>query len=120
MTKKAKFHKVASNFSVCIWTVLGLLTIGSIINGDVGLLINIFIGLIFIVLAYYLFLKKQNISVLISHAEYWNGKDLVIEKTFNRFLILENVLVVMQILVGIILLSAVISRVIGEKVPVFG
>ena len=117
MSRKIQIYKIASRFSSTLWFLVGIITLGSIYNGLDGVYINIVIGLIFLSISMYTLLKAKNINRIISFSDSINeGKKI----TYNRLLLLESIFTFISITVGLIALSAVISRTFGEGLPVFG
>lgn len=115
-----KLYKIVSYLGAFSYILLGLLTIGSIINGTFGFYINLIIGVFFTTIGYYLYLKAKNIIKLIANIENLNTGKQVTLNSITRFLFFEKIFIIMSLLLGIILLSAAISRVFGENLPIFG
>ena len=115
-------YKLLSIVNTAVWTLLGLLTIGSIIHGSVGLYINIIIGCLFLLIAGYLHNKAKNTIALAKTIETLerDTSDRSIETLIKRFILLETIFTVLSILFGVLLLTGAITRVFGEQVPVFG
>ncbi|MGQ7869713.1 hypothetical protein [Sunxiuqinia sp. sy24] len=115
-----KFYKIASYLCTFSYILLGLLTIGSIINGTIGLYINLIMGVLFTTIGYYLYAKAKSTIKLIDNIKKLNNEKQVTLNSIAQFLLFEKLFIVISLLFGIILLSAVISRVFGENLPVFG
>lgn len=115
-----KFHRWTSNLTVFIWILLGLITIGSILNGTTGIFINIIVGLIFSVVGIYFLLRKNSFEEMATSAFLSKTENNQHQNPFSRFLALEIVLVIMTMIFGTLMLSAVISRAFFEKLPIFG
>ena len=97
------------------WLLLGLLSIGSIINGSDGLMINIVLGSLFILIGIYFYLRTKNHQkLLLLFAE------KKADQYFKHFILLEKILISMSLFFIFILLSGVIHRIFGENMPVFG
>ncbi len=117
MKQKLFIYKIAANFSIVLWFIDGLLTIGSIINGTIGLFINIIMGIIFMLISLYIYLKVKNVIRIINHSEDLTTKNKAI---YNRFIFIEITFTFISITVGSIALSGIASRVFGEGLAVFG
>ena len=120
MNVKMKFYKIVSYSAALSYVILGCLTIGSIINGTLGLYINLIMGIFFIAIGYYLYAKAKSIIILIDNVETLNNGKQVIMNSISRFMLFEKIFFLISLLLGIIFLSAAISRVFGENVPIFG
>ena len=115
-----KAIKLVSKIAALSYIVLGLLTIGSIINGTTGLFINLTIGVLFIIIGFYLYARAKNIVILITETEDLNKEKNRIINALARFLIFERIFIVISLSFGIFLLSGAISRVFRENMPIFG
>lgn len=110
-----KTLKTTAYITVIIWLLTGILIVASIINDTMGASINLFMGVVFIAIAYYLYIKTQNSLTLLQIPFKTNVKN--IKKQFFR---IELVFFILNLLFGLLLLSGVISRVFVEKMAVFG
>ena len=117
MRKKLLIYKLATNFSIILWFLDGLLTIGSIANGTIGLFINMIMGIIFMLIGLYIYLKVKNVIRIIDYSEDLATKNKTI---YNRFIFIEIIFTFISIVVGLIALSGIASRVFGEGLAVFG
>jgi len=115
-----KFYKIVSYLGAFSYILLGILTIGSIINGTKGLYINLIIGVFFTIIGYYLYAKAKSIIKLITNIKKLNNEKQITLNSITLFLLFEKIFIVISLLFGIILLSAAISRVFGENLPIFG
>ena len=111
-----QWYKNIAFISAILWTGLGVLTIGSIALSSIGWAINLIIGLLFMLIAYFLYLRVKNL-----HCFYETiPSDAQNNPHLQRFLRLEMIFVLGTCFFGIILLSAGISRVFGEGYAIFG
>ncbi|WP_215225239.1 hypothetical protein [Echinicola shivajiensis] len=117
---RLKLLRWTSNLTVFIWMLLGLITIGSILNGTAGIFINIIVGLIFSATGIYFLLRKNSFEKMATSAFLPKTENNQHQNPFSRFLALEIVLVIMTVILGTLMLSAVVSRAFFEKLPIFG
>ena len=111
-----KFHKYSYIFSACLWSVLGMMTIGSIAVSSIGWVINLGMGLLFILIGVYLYFRGNSL-----HRFYSSAVDnLQQDPNYQRFLRFEMIFVIISsILSGVFLIAAFI-RVFREGFAVFG
>lgn len=114
---KKILYKIFSNISVFLWCITGILTIGSLFNSATGIFINITVGMMFILTSYFLYLKSKNFLKLINDIDQFNDNSAV---KYQKVLFFELVFSVIVSFIGLISLSAVISRVFAEGLTVFG
>jgi len=107
--------KVLAGLCTLIWTLIGILIIASIVNETMLFIVNLVFGCVFIAIAYYLYCKSKNTSKLLSISFMGQEKLLV-----KQLLKLDFIFFILASLVGIIVLSGVISRTFLEKLAVFG
>jgi len=109
-------HKYSSIFSACLWSVLGFFTIGSIAVSSIGWVINLGMGLLFIMTGGYLYFRGKSL-----HRFYLSAVDnLQQDPNFQRFLRFEMIFVIISsILSGVFLIAAFI-RIFSEGFAVFG
>jgi len=112
MTKFVQVYKYIGFLSATVFTILGLITLGSILHNTIGFYLNVIMGVIFGAVGYYLYAKTQSVLKLLPNVQQ--------SKVYNRFLLLELVFSITTLFVGILLLSGAISRVFGEQLPIFG
>lgn len=112
---KKTILKTISLIAVVLWAITGLLIIASICHGNTGWGINLGIGIIFVVIAYFLATKRSNTLQVSQLLE----KDKHVAQS-NRLLTLETILFILAGLFGGILLSGAYFRVFYENMPVFG
>ena len=105
----------ATYFTTFLWITSGLLTIGSIYLSRIGFVINLIVGTLFILLGIYFYCKEKALSELLEKT--CQGK---LGKLHKKVILGEVVFIMIALLVGIIILSAVSSRVFGEGFAVFG
>jgi len=110
------WHKRFSLINTCLWSGIGTITIGSIIQSSLSWHINLLMGLLFFSIGCFFYLRSSNL-----HHFYFSG-DSKIQKNLHlqRFLRLDMIFVLGSCLVGGILLFASISRVFKEGFAIFG
>ena len=100
-----------ANSATVFWLLLVLLTFGGIFLSTIGWVINVVMGIIFSFIAGFFRVRGQSLEALLEDGE---------QKPISRFLQTEIVLLLGVNLVAIILLSAALSRIFGEGLPLFG
>lgn len=115
-----KLYKTAAYLGAFSYILLGLLTIGGIINSTIGLYINLIMGVFFITIGCYLYLRAKSIIKLLPNIKDLNNEKQETLNAITRFLFFEKIFITLSLLLGIILLSGAISRVFLEKMPIFG
>ena len=116
-----RIYKVSAYTSVFIWLAIGMLIIGSISLSYSGMYINIIIGIIFVLISFYLCFKTKNtLSILneINNVKLHSNANSF--KSLNNFIITEIIFNILSLAISIILLSGVITRIWGEGKPIFG
>lgn len=102
--------------SAALWVGLGGLTVGSIALSSIGWVINLVMGLLFMLIGVYLYFRAKNL-----HRFYETITPTARNNPYiQRFLNLELIFVLSTCFVGVIFLSAGISRVFGEGYAIFG
>ena len=111
-------YKTVAFSGAAFYFITGILIIGSILNGVIGLFINLIVGLMFISAGAYLYARAENIIRLISgiKPERVDRADSVLK----RFLFFEYVFIGAGSLIGMVFLYGVLHRILAEKMPVFG
>lgn len=115
-----RLYKIISFTGALTYMLLGLVTVGSVLNGNTGLYINLLMGLIFIGTGYYLYEKAKHIIILLLEVKNSDIRRSLSPKTLTKFLFLEKIFVLVSLLFGVVILSAAISRVFFERMPIFG
>ena len=111
-----RFHKFSSILSAILWFLLGLLTIGSIAISSLGWIINLSMGVLFLIIAGFIFLHGKNL-----HQFYTRTIEIVQNDLhFKRFLWLDLIFVLSTVFLGGVFLIAAFFRVFGEGFAVFG
>lgn len=109
------FFSIIAYLTVILWGATGVLVIGSIVHSVVGLPINIIVGLVFMVIAWFLYLKQRNTLQIIALLTAENHQQLA-----KRLLRLESILFILSGVFAAILFSGAFFRVFTEKMAVFG
>ena len=111
-------YETAAFSGAAFYFITGVLIIGSIINGVIGLFINLIVGIMFISVGFYLHARSENIIRLIGglRPERADRADSVLK----RFLFFEYLFIGAGNLIGMVFLYGVLHRVFAEKMPVFG
>jgi len=117
-----KFQTITSYINSVLWIVLGILTIGSILLGSIGMLINILMGFVFILIGFYFFSKIKILNNVFNTIKILdnNEKKILVQNSIKKFISIEMVIVIASTIIVIVFLSAVISRIFGENLPIFG
>lgn len=112
---RLKILRIITYLATLIWVVTGLVTIGSIYLSRIGFVINLLVGKSFILLGTYFYFKEKALSELleITYQDQFS-------KLHNKVFLGEFFFMMFALLVGIIILSAVSSRVFKEGFAVFG
>ncbi len=106
--------KYVSCLTALIWMMIGVITLGSILLSDIGWVINLTVGFVFVLFSTLLFLKEKNFLLLISDSD---PEDKIIQKKAVRYELFSLLIV---LIVGVISLFGVSHRVFIEKFAVFG
>lgn len=114
-----KAYKITARTAAALYLISGILIIGSIINGTIGLFINLIIGTLFICAAYYLYLRAESIIKLSGKIKQSQETDQS-NSILKRFLFFEYIFIGAGNLIGMVFLYGVLHRVLAEKMPVFG
>ena len=97
--------------ATAFWLLLALLTFGGIFLSTLGWVINVIMGIIFGLIGVFFRVRGQSLKALLEEGE---------QKPIGLFLQTEIVLLLGVNLVAIVLLSAALSRIFGEGLPLFG
>ena len=108
-----KYLKFLSYLITTCWSLAGLIIMGSIFLGQSLWFINLFIGLFFIFIGFYFFKKESCFLELYKHST-------IEDEMVNKNIKLELMLLLFFSFFGVIVLSAVYSRVFDEGFAVFG
>ena len=111
-----RWYRIFALVSVFLWAGLGTITIGSIAVSSLGWVINLVMGLIFICIGWFLYLRASNFQLFYYASDAETRNNLYLK----RFLRSDLILVLIAGLVGTLLILASISRVFGEGYAVFG
>jgi len=112
---KLKILKLLDLINISLWLIIGLITIGSIFLSSIGFVINLVVGSIFISIAIFFNYKRKYLFELLKKI-YNDGVYVLTDKVING----EIVGLVTALILGILIFSAVSSRVFIEGFPVFG
>lgn len=111
--KKTLLH-IIMYAAATTWALIGLFVILSVLHSTLAWPINIIMGLVFLAIGYFLYLKAKNSLALL-----YENKPLY-TKQLKHFFTLETILFALALLLGLVLLSGTLSRVLGEQMAVFG
>ena len=111
-------YKTAAFSGAAFYFITGVLIISSIINGAIGLFINLIVGIMFISAGFYLYARAENIIRLISGLK--PGRADQADSALKRFLFFEYLFIGAGNLIGMVFLYGVLHRAFAEKMPVFG
>lgn len=115
-----KFYIIISKCAAFSYVLLGLITIGSVINKTIGLSINLIMGGFFIAIGFYLYSKGESVIVLKANTNILSKEKHKFLKSIDRFMFFEKIFMSISLLLGILFLYAAITRIFGENTPVFG
>lgn len=101
--------------SIFLWITIGLITLGSIYLSRIGYIINLIVGILFLIIAIYFYFKEKYFLEFLTKTNQVE-QDLL----FKKVILGEIILVMTALLVGTIALSAVSMRVFVEGFAVFG
>ena len=113
-----KTYKIMARVATTLYLISGILIIGSILNGAIGLFINLIVGIMFISAGAYLYARAENISRLIGGLKPERADQAY--SVLKRFLFFEYIFIGAGNLIGMVFLYGVLHRVFAEKMPVFG
>ena len=113
-----KTYKIMARAAAALYFSSGILIIGSIINGAIGLFINLIVGIMFISAGFYLHARAENIIRLIGGLKPDRADRA--GSALRRFLFFEYIFIGAGNLIGMVFLYGVLHRVFAEKMPVFG
>jgi hypothetical protein len=111
---RIKILQFAAYLSNLFWIMAGLSTIGSIYLSTNSFATNLIVGLIFILMGLYIYYKVKYLSEFLTKVEIGEHNRL-----FKKVIFGEIIFIILFLFVGIIIFSAVLSRVFGEGFPVF-
>tara|TARA_R110002049_G_scaffold33375_4_gene109761 strand:- start:20194 stop:20547 length:354 start_codon:yes stop_codon:yes gene_type:complete len=116
-----KFYKITSALAVMTYSILGILTITSVMWDTSVLIYNVILGGIFITIGVYIFFKAKNISEIIPLINFNdNGEKQNRGKSASRLLFLERLFVLVNLVIGMVFLYGIGTRFFVEKMPIFG
>jgi len=111
-----KLHKYSSILSASLWLILGILTAGSIVISKLGWIINVGMGLLFIIIGCFMYFHGNSL-----HQFYGSAVEKIqYDPNFRRFLRLDLIFVLISCIFSGISLIAVITRIFFEGYAVFG
>jgi hypothetical protein len=111
-----KLHRYSFIFSVYLWLALGILTIGSILVSSLGWIVNLGMGLLFIIIGCLMYLHGNSL-----HRFYKGSMDKLQEDpNFQRFLRLDLLFVIISCIVISAMLTGAFIRIFIEGFAVFG
>ena len=111
-------YETAAFSGAASYLISGILIIGSILNGAIGLFINLIIGIMFISAGFYLYARAENIIRLIGGLKPERADQA--DSVLKRFLFFEYIFIGVGNLSGMVFFYGVLHRVFAEKMPVFG
>lgn len=111
-------YKAVAFSGAALYFITGVLIIGSIINGAIGLFINLIVGIMFLCASFYLYARAENIIRLIGGIKPERADQA--DSVLQRFLFFEYIFIGAGSLIGMVFLYGVLHRVFVEKMPVFG
>ncbi|MEN7551644.1 hypothetical protein AAG747_27260 [Rapidithrix thailandica] len=115
MKGKTQLYRVISLAGALLWCMTGIIIIGSMLNEISQAFINSMMGMIFLAIGYYLYLKSRNsLQLLTGYLKTENRTVL------NKFFLLECIFASVIFFTGLLLFSATVSRAFFEKMPIFG
>ena len=115
---RMKTYKIMACVAADLYLISGISIIGSIINGTIGLFINLIVGIMFISAGFYLHARADNIIRLTSGIKPERADQA--DSVLKRFLFFEYIFIGAGNLIGMVFLYGVSYRVFAEKMPVFG
>lgn len=101
--------------AVTSWSLTGITILGGIIIEPMMFILNLIIGVGFVIVGWFLYLKLNNIKQVIVLLTTTENKQIC-----ERLIRFETILFALCALLGILLLSGAISRVFIEQKAVFG
>lgn len=110
-----KLLQFATYLTIFLWITSGLIIIGSIYLSRIGFVINLLVGTLFILLGLYFYFKEKFLSEFLKKT-----CESELGKLYKKVILGEVIFIMVTLLVGVIILSAVSSRVFGEGFAVFG
>jgi len=111
-----KIHKFCSILCTSLWLILGMLTIGSIAASSLVWIVNLGMGLLFIIIGVFIYLHGMRLHLFYASAVHKLQKD----PNFQKFLRLDLIFVIISCLGGGVLLIGALIRVFMEGFAVFG
>lgn len=112
---RLKILQFATYLTILLWITTGLIIVGSIYLSRIGFVINLVIGILFILIGMYFYLKEKAFSKLLT--QICEGKQ---DKLHKKVILGEIIFIMMALFIGATALSAVSSRVFGQGFAVFG
>lgn len=112
----AKFHDIISILNALLWITLAVMTWVSVSFGSVSWTPNLLMELLFFLVGMF-FYTRANYLQRLALVQQKNGK---LNKYLLKYLYLDNVFVFLSLIMVIVLNTAAASRVLGERLPIFG
>lgn len=116
MLEKIKTYKIATNISETLWFTNGVITFASIYSEIIHLYISVIVGLIFIMIGIYTYLKVKNILKIIEHSGNMNKENV---SAYKQLLLHENIFTFISIAIGLLVFYSLILITLGDRLPVF-
>jgi hypothetical protein len=104
--------------NIGLWVFAGIMTIGSNYYGFN--IVNFIVGFLFFLIGYYWYIRSRNTKNLMNEFERNKISSASIETVLRRTINLEIILIIMSLLVVLVANLGVGSRVLIEKMSVFG
>ena len=107
--------KIVGYTSTIIWFLAGLITIGSLYFSTSLIEVNFFVGILFIFFSFLLYKKEKNFLLLLENAS--SHQD---SKIYKNVFFYEILFALISLFLGMVIFTAVFSRVLVEHFSVFG
>lgn len=111
-----RIYLIISYFNALIWLLIGTFTIGGIIVDRGSLIVNLLVGIIFLLLAVLFFLKAHFFKKGVRNEETRNSNTA----SFSKYLMIDLILITTTVLLSLIILYGVLYRIFQEGHAVFG
>lgn len=115
-----RLYKIVSYAGAFFYLLIGLLIVASCWRGDSGLYINLFVGSLFIGLAFSLYRKFRTFLKVAKGVENCPRSEVALVSTFASYLFWEKLLAFGALAVALIIFLGAAFRVFTEKMSVFG
>lgn len=111
--KILKIIQFISILTTIVWLLAGLLTIGSLLISTIGILINISVGVFFILIGIYIYLKFRYFLIFLTHSLPKKA-----DYSYAGILITESIFFLVSFSIGIVILYLVWFRTFYEGLAV--